>query len=239
MSTPIYEHGVQELTNTAAQATQSERMAFIRRTYAHLAGAIFAFVALEYVFFSTSIAKSVSQTLLGSRYGWLLVLVAFIGVSYVADKWARSDTSQGMQYLGLTLYVAAEALIFVPLLYIAAHYSDPSVIPTAAVTTLILFGGLTGIVFLTKKDFSFLGGALGLLMFGAVGVIVASILFGFTLGLLFSSVMALLAAGYVLYYTSRVLHHYRTDQHVSAALTLFAAIALMFWYILRILMNRR
>jgi len=35
-----------------------------------------------------------------------------------------------------------------------------------------------------------------------------------------------------------VLHHYRTDQHVAAALALFAAVALMFWFIVRIFMSR-
>jgi hypothetical protein len=37
------------------------------------------------------------------------------------------------------------------------------------------------------------------------------------------------------------LHHYHPDQHVAASLALFAVIALMFWYVLRILMrlNRR
>jgi FtsH-binding integral membrane protein len=33
--------------------------------------------------------------------------------------------------------------------------------------------------------------------------------------------------------------HYRTDQHVSAALALFASVALMLWYVLRILLNSR
>jgi FtsH-binding integral membrane protein len=53
--------------------------------------------------------------------------------------------------------------------------------------------------------------------------------------------MILLASGYILYDTSNVLHHYRTDQYVAASLALFAAVALLFWYVLRLLMelNRR
>jgi FtsH-binding integral membrane protein len=31
-----------------------------------------------------------------------------------------------------------------------------------------------------------------------------------------------------------VLHHYRTDQYVAASLALFASVAILFWYILRI-----
>jgi FtsH-binding integral membrane protein len=71
----------------------------------------------------------------------------------------------------------------------------------------------------------------------ALGLIAASILIGFDLGVLFSVAMIGLAAGYVLYYTSNVLNHYRTDQHVAASLALFATIALMFWYILRLLLQ--
>src|SRR5205807_9319950 len=46
-----------------------------------------------------------------------------------------------------------------------------------------------------------------------------------------------LASGYVIYQTSNVIHQYRTDQHVAAALGLFAAVALLFWYILQILLR--
>src|SRR5690606_4432764 len=114
-----------------------------------------------------------------------------------------------------------------------------SAIPTAALVTLVLFGGLTGIVFLTRKDFSFMRGILGVLALAALGVIVCSWIFGFSLGVFFAGAMVALAGGYILYNTSNVLHHYRTDQHVSAALTLFADVALMFWWVLRIFMSRR
>jgi FtsH-binding integral membrane protein len=33
------------------------------------------------------------------------------------------------------------------------------------------------------------------------------------------------------------LHHYRTDQYVAASLALFASVALLFWYILRIMIS--
>ena len=52
--------------------------------------------------------------------------------------------------------------------------------------------------------------------------------------LLFCGALVILACGFILYDTSNVLHHYRTDQHVGAALELFASLALLFYYILRI-----
>jgi FtsH-binding integral membrane protein len=139
--------------------------------------------------------------------------------------------------LGLGLYVIGQALIFAPLLYIAAYFSDPSVIPTAAVLTLALFGGLTLIALTTRKDFSFLGGILQIAGFVALGLIVCSVLFGFSLGLIFSVAMVIFAGAAILYDTSNILHHYDTRHYVAASLELFASVALLFWYILRILMS--
>jgi FtsH-binding integral membrane protein len=167
------------------------------------------------------------------------VLGAFMLVSFVADRWASNSTSLGMQYLGLTLYVVAEAVIFLPLLLMATTVTSPAVLPTAAILTLCLFLGLTGTVFITGKDFSFLRGILMVGGLVAMGLIVCAILFGFQLGTIFSVAMIALAGGYILYYTSAIMKHYRTDQHVAAALALFAAVALLFWYVLRLLMALR
>ena len=223
------------------EATDDVRAAFIRRTYAHLAGAIALFAALEWVLLVplADTTEKIIFAMVGTRYSWLVVLAAFMGVGWLADKWARSATSRRMQYLGLALYVVAEAVIFLPLLWLASALVDSTIIPTAAIMTLAMFGGLTLIVFVTRKDFSWMRSVLSVAGLVAMGLIVCSILFGFELGTIFSAAMILLASGYILFYTSNVMHHYRTDQHVAAALALFAAVALLFWYILRLLMQLR
>jgi uncharacterized protein len=227
----------------AIDAPADVRATFIRKTYIHLAAAIYAFVALEYLLFALHFDVWFMQTLGSFRWSWLLVLGAFMAVSYVADNWARNATSLGTQYAGLFLYVLAEAVIFVPMLAIAqglALQSDAlgrvPIIPAAAVTTLLMFAGLTAYVFFTKQDFSFMGGFLSIAMWGALALIVVSIVFGFELGVWFSALMIIAACGYILYYTSNVLQHYRTDQYVAASLALFASVALLFWYVLRIMM---
>ena len=73
--------------------------------------------------------------------------------------------------------------------------------------------------------------------FVALGLIVASIFMGFNLGLWFSGAMVLVAGGSILYQTSNIIHHYRPDQHVAASLGLFASVALLFWYVLQILIS--
>jgi FtsH-binding integral membrane protein len=221
--------------SVAAAAPADARAAFIRRTYAHLAGAILAFVALEAVLIALFPPEVVFQALAFSNFSWLFVLLAFMGASWVAQSWARSETSPALQYAGLGLYVVVEALIFLPLLSYAAHFV-PYLIPTAGILTLAVFGGLTLSVFVTRKDYSFLGPILSVASFIALGVIVAGILFKFPLGLFFSFAMVALLSGCILYQTSNILLHYRTTQHVAAALALFASVATLFWWILRILM---
>jgi len=220
-----------------ADAPATERAAFIRRTYLHLAIAIFAFAGIEVMLFQSGAVEPIMNTLLGTKYSWLIVLACFIGVSWLAEWWANSTTSIAMQYLGLGLYVVAEAVIFVPLLSIAVAFGSANVLPNAIIITGLLFLGLTVTAFTTRKDFSFLGSILKIGSFVALGVIVASYAFGFTLGLLFSSVMVMFAAAAILYTTSNIIHKYNTNQHVAAALSLFAAVALLFWYVLRILLS--
>jgi len=223
--------------NSAADALPAERARFIRKTYLHLAAAILAFIVLEGFLFTSGIADSIISVMrIGGSMSWLLVLGAFMGVSWLAGSWANSQTSKPMQYLGLALYVVAEAIIFVPLLFkIATFSSNPGdVIVKAGIVTLGLFLGITSVVFITRSDFSFLGPILAIGGFVALAFIVASILFGFSLGSLFAFIMVAFAGTAILYETSNVLHRYHTSQHVAASLTLFASIALLFWYLLSI-----
>lgn len=225
----------------ADQAAQSARTAFIQKTYLHLFVAILAFVGLEFVLLNLPVTQGLAVwmvTGLGG-YAWLLVLGMFIAVSWIAEQWARSGTSLAVQYVGLSVYVAAEAVIFLPLLFMASVYGGPEVIPTAGIVTGCVFTGLTGSAFMSKKNFSFLGPILGIGGMAALGIIVCSIVFGFSLGVFFSGVMILFAGAAILYQTSNVIHEYRDDQYVAASLGLFAAVALLFWYVLRLLMSLR
>ena len=225
----------------AAQPVEA-RAAFIRKTYTHLAGAVAVFALLEAILLNIpGIDKMVFSILGASSYSWLLILGSFMFVSHLANKWAMSSTSMNTQYMGLGVYVVAQALISLPLLLLAQHMTgDSTLIVKAGGVTAILFLALTLIVFTTKKDFSFLGGMLKVVGLIAIGLIVASIFFpGFgTLGLWFSVAMVVFAAGSILYNTSNIIHHYQTTQYVAAALGLFASVALLFWYVLRIFMSR-
>ena len=240
-------------TSANATAGSSVRLQFVRRTYLHLLGAILVFAGLEYLLMTNSfliekISIPFTRFALGGRWNWGIVLAAFMAVSWVADYWARHAGSRGMQYLGLGIYVIAEAVIFVPLLALVAYKThailarggaEPHILRDSALVTLALFGALTASVFLSRKDFSFLRSGLAMASAAALMLIVLSLVFGFNLGIVFSVAMVLLAAAYILYQTSQVLAHYDPDQHVSAALALFSSVALMFWYVIRIFMKMR
>ena len=175
------------------------------------------------------------------RGGVLSFSWAFMGISWMANYWAGRPPACRCNTRVWRLYVVAEAVLFAPMLYVAGNFGPPNVIATAGLVTAIIFVGLTAAVFITKADFSWMGMGLAVAGFAAIGVVVCSLIFGFNLGILFTGAMILFAGGYILYDTSNVLHHYRIGQHVAASLALFASVALLFWYILRLLMslNRR
>ena len=226
---------------SAADSEASVRGAFIRRTYAHVAGAILAFVGIEAILFKTGFAEDFVRQLFGTGYGMLILLGGFIIGGMVARRMANSQTSTFFQYMGLSAYVMLECLIFLPLLYIAeVKFPGQHVAAQAGIVTLAAFAGLTMVVMVSGKDFSFLGPILGALSFVALGLIIVSLVFGgISLGTWFSAAMVMLAAGFIVYDTSNVMHRYRPTQHVAASLALFASVALMFYYILLLFLGSR
>jgi FtsH-binding integral membrane protein len=229
---------------TVATAMPSERVTFIQRTYGHLAGAILAFAGLTTLLIKSGIGEQIVRQMFTGTGGLLVLMLLFIGGGYLAQYWARSATSRAVQYAGLGLYVVLQAVIFLPLLIIAAFYTDdPFIIHKAALLTLGVFAGLTMAVFMTGKDFSFMRTGLIVASWLALGLIVLAMIpsLGINLGTWFSFAMVALAAAFIIYDTSNVMHHYRSDQYVAASLELFASVALLFFYILRIMLesNRR
>ena len=215
---------------------EQSRGAFVSRTYSHLFCAISAFTLIEIFLFKSGLAERMAQAMLG--VSWLFVLGGFVVVSWLASRTAHTATSKTAQYGALAGFVVAEAIIFVPLLYMANTHA-PGVITSAVAVTFLGFTGLSLVAFLTRKDFSFLRGILCWGGIIALVLIAAGVIFGFQLGTYFSVAMIALAGGAILYDTSNILHHYPEDRYVAAALELFASVALMFWYVLRLFLSSR
>lgn len=212
----------------------SAQRAFMARVYAHLLLAIGMLVGLEYLLFTSGIAEAFVGLVIDTN--WLLVLGGFMVASWLAQRatWARS---RGVQYAGLFGLVAAYALIFTPLLWVAVA-TQPGAIGLAAVVTLVGFVALSGIAITTAVDFSFLR---SLVMWGglvALGLIVLGVVAGLELGTWFSVGMIALAGGAVLYDTQRIHQSLPSGREVGAAASLFGSVAMMFYYVLRLFLRR-
>jgi FtsH-binding integral membrane protein len=218
---------------------QQDRVAFYKKTYSHVALGVLVFIAFEYLLLQSNaiVEFALSMT---QGYKWLIMLGGFMFVTNYAEKMTLKTPDKTKQYLAYGLYILAQAFIFIPMLYIALEYmpEGTELLQQAAIVTLALFTGLSAIVFVTKKDFSFIKAGLTIGFFIALGLIVAGIIFGFNLGLWFSVGMCLLAGGSILYQTSNLVNTYSEDDYIPAALGLFASLMLLFWYVLQIFMSR-
>lgn len=221
-----------------AHSSEIEQADFYKKTYLHVALSILAFIGVETVLLKVVPVELIAM-MFKTSYTWLLIIGVFWLASFLANKWSMSQ-SRSTQYLGLGFYIVFEAVIFLPILYIAIGYSGGgAVIFQAAMLTIAMFAGLSLVAFTSKKDFSFLRNIIIIGGFLSLGLIVAGAIFGFNLGLWFSVGMVILASASILYETSKLKNVYTTGQYVGASLQLFASIMLLFWYILRILMSRR
>ena len=230
-TTGTYTRGV-----AVTELDEQSRGRFVSRTYGHLFGAVLAFMLIEILLFRSGMAEGIATAFLSTS--WLLVLGGFMVISWIARAVAHKAESKAAQYGALAGYVVGEALIFVPLLYLADKFA-PGAISSAAAVTFVAFSALTAVVFFTRKDFSFLRGILCWAGIIALTLIVGGVVFGFQLGTFFSVAMVAVAGAAILYDTSNVLHHYPEDRYVAAALELFASVALMLWYVLRLFLSRR
>lgn len=237
----------------ASTASTGERIDFIRKVY--------SLVFLGILFFSASIALPV----LGSEYffdipvlsdifwlstqlPWWAALLLIIGSSFVVHavsmvRGLNLVAFFAMSFLWAFLTIPMIAMTFA----IGGHLGGLMMIVQAAGLTTLVFGGLTVYVFVTKKDFSFMRGFLMVGLFLSLGAIIAlgvGSMLGWVqemgpLNIGLSIILVLLFAGYVLYDTSNVIHHYATDMVVPAALALMVDFIILFRQILFLIIASR
>ncbi len=223
-------------------ADEDTRSRFLVQVYQHLALAVAAFIGFETLLFATGIAEGFYDFLASSGgFAWLLILGGFTIVNMIASRSAHQLGNTSAQYGALFALAAAEAVIFAPFLYSVFNVSGSNgtaSVLSAAIITLVGFAALTVVAMTTRKDLSFLR---PLIMWGAIaalGLIVAGVAFGFTLGPLFSVAMIGLAGASILYQTQRIVREYPEWAYVGAAVGLFGSLMLMFWYVLQLFMRR-
>lgn len=231
----------------------SDRITFLRKTYAHLGGALIAFAVFTALMMKYATGLSLRLAMAGSGgFGsFVLVLGAFFLVSWLCQKLATSQTSRGLQYLGLGLGVVMWSVLAQPIIWFTiikfratgmALTDDALLSPQAtkilgeaAILTIAIFLGLTLTVFYTKKDFTPMAGFLSIGLWALIGLGIASALFGFHMGAIYSGLVVALMAGYILVQTSQVMNYFPPTMYVAAALMLFGTVVTLFIHLLRIL----
>jgi FtsH-binding integral membrane protein len=222
-------------------ADEETRSRFLVRVYQHLGLAVLAFIAMEAVLFVAGIAEGLYDFLARSGgVAWLLILGGFTIVNMIASRSAHQLGNPTAQYGALFAMAGAEALIFAPFLYYVFNATDSgsATVVSAAIITLVGFAALTVVAMTTRKDLSFLRPILLWGAIAAIGLIVVGVVFGFTLGPIFSLAMIALAGASILYQTQQIIRQYPEWAYVGAAVGLFGSLMMMFWYVLRLLSRR-
>jgi FtsH-binding integral membrane protein len=164
----------------------SDRSEFIWKCYAHVVGAIIAVAVIETYLFQSGVAWAIAGPMMQSP---MLVLMAFIGLSWGASHLAHRLESKTSQYAAFAAFVVTWSLMFVPMLAIAmvkSAESGSNIVESAASVTIFGCVALIATAMITRRDFSFLRGILVWGFFIAMGLIGASFLFGWNLGTWFS-----------------------------------------------------
>ncbi|MET0148253.1 MAG: Bax inhibitor-1 family protein, partial [Acidimicrobiales bacterium] len=138
-----------------ADLGEDSRAVFLGRVYQHLAAAVAAFVVFETLLFTVGAAEKMYDFVAGSSSAWFLLLGGFMIVNWLSTSAAHDLEDPARQYGGLFGLAAAEAVIFAPFLYYVFNVDGAggsATVGSAAVVTVLGFGGLTAVGLLTRKD---------------------------------------------------------------------------------------
>jgi modulator of FtsH protease len=211
---------------SAARASVSERMGFVRKVYAlFFAATLFAIGGV--------LAGVSYKPLLrfAFEHPWIMFIVMIGGV--MGAQAVRHVP--GLNLAALFGFTTLTGVVISPLIAVIWQINPGSIL-AAGVLTVGIFGGLTAYVFVSKKDFSFMR---GMLMTGLIVVILAGVVNIFlgasALGFAVAAATLLLFSGFVLYDTSNIIRRYPVNEYVAGALSLYLDAFNIFLALLRIL----
>ncbi len=172
---------------------------------------------------------------------WIVAMLLYFGAFFGLSAVRRVPRVNVAALIGFTFL---SGLYIAPMLFIASVLGGAGQAMTmhpvrdAFLLTIAGFGGLTGYVLTTRKDFSFLGGFLSM----GILVLLGAMVLGFFIGgqvfqLAIASIGVLLFGAYVLYDTSRILRSGDRSDPVGAAVSLYLDFLNIFLFVLRILMS--
>ncbi|MBI5451252.1 MAG: Bax inhibitor-1/YccA family protein [Gammaproteobacteria bacterium] len=181
--------------------------------------------------FSAAVAAT-ALTLRLPAPGFLLTLVGFFGLFFLTAKLRDSSW-------GLAAVFALTGFMGYTLGPIVGHYlhlpNGGQVVMMAMAATGVTFLALSAYALTTRKDFSFMGGALFAGLIVAILMSLGAWLFEIpAMALAVSAMMVLLMAGYILFDTSRMVHGGETN-YIMATIGLYVSIYNLFLSLLQLL----
>jgi len=241
-ATPAAALAPAETPFATGQDFTAEQLTFYKKTYITAGLSFLAWIFIVLGLFDTGIAIDIVYGM--GKISWLLVIGIFWGASYIGERLTTAKEKE-MQFLGLGIYVAAYAVIFLPLISIVIEYSygswrmamDNVLIP-AFISTFTVFAALTVTVFATKTDFSFLRTFVIFGSFFALGAIIIFSVSGAHAGSWFAIAMIILMSATILYQTDQIKTKFDTTQHIGAGAMIFASFMVLLWYIIRLFISR-
>ncbi len=216
-----------QLNTQTITITSEEKKALIAKTYALLS---FGFLLMAV---GTLVGLNFLPQLLSlGKWGFLIVsLLVTIGTMFLALINQRNI----LGYVFFSLFTFSVGFFDAPA--IAVIFNSPVLIDIfwqAFILTAIVTASLTAYAFISKKDFSFLG---GFLFTGLILIVIMAVVSLFwhnkTLEFLISGMGTFLFSGYILYDTSRLVHEKGTP--IEIAIALFLDIVNLFWMIFNLL----
>jgi len=205
----------QSMTTTVLQT--DERISFLGKTYGMLALCIAA----------GSIGAYLSMGMAFPHEHPFMMLFIMMGGIFVVQGVRHQPVINQLALLG---FGGLTGMAIAPLVGVVASTSGSMAVVQAFVTTAVTFVALTGYVFYSRKDFSFLK---GFVWTGMIAMIVLGLsnYFFFESGVLslaMSGMGVLLFSAFILYDTSAILRDYPNDEYIAAALTLYLDVFLLF-----------
>jgi modulator of FtsH protease len=238
------------------QPLSQQRVAYLRKVYSLLGAA--AFIAVFAGWASISLGPTVTMTspegatvavplLVSLMLGNRIVMYAAFGVLFVATLGASAVSKVRVlnvaALMGVALLMGIE---LAPMAFVSQYYAgvgdtmSANPIRDTMVMVLSVFAGITGYIFVTRKDFSWLGSILSMGVMVVFGACILSFVFHTEVfSLAVASVGALLSIGMLLYVTSYIFRNSEMDDAVGDALALLVQLRNLFMFLLRILMSRR
>ena len=210
-----------------ATADVTDRLTFLKKVYWLLSLSL-----LTGILASIFTLNSPGLLLLVAKNQFLFLIVE-IGVLLLCF-WKRKHAT--LSFIFLFAFTTLTGLTSAPIVYAYQTVAFP-----AAVLTMVAFGSLTGYVLITKKDFSFLRGALfvGLILLVVGGLLNVFFFKSSDLQYFMAWGGVFLFSGFILYDTSNIIHRYNTDEAVLGALALYLDVLNLFLHLLIILGGRK